>query len=39
VLGIKVAGVGNEAGFDIYTNSGDDTVRVLVEEEVVDEIN
>jgi hypothetical protein len=35
----KVAGVGDELGFDIYTNSGDDTVRVLVEEEVVDEIN
>jgi len=35
----KVAGIGDELGFDIYTNSGDNTVRVLVEEEVEDEIN
>ena len=30
----KTAGTGSDAGFDIYTNSGDSSVKVKVEQDI-----
>ena len=34
----KVAGTGSDAGFDVYSNSNDSSVKVKVEQNITDHI-